>query len=1102
MMDASLTNGESYACLGCEEGQAVHLKNWLPPGYTYHFCKYRLCTTQGKSHLDHTSFEASLRIALTEISEVKEWVKKLSESSGVTWRVAVTKPNKGQRVLYKAHYRCQHNVYVRSGTANKRRLSKNTCCEAKMVCTLVKTVDKRGGSSRSNDPHIPTYPTSVRLYNVHNHNIFVAEALRHKDVGVKAIETLTQLFEIGHSPTSALAVLKSDLLVEHDNKYVYASANRAICPDLQFCYRYRKFLTYLQNLYSRRESWALSYRRDLPTRGNQTNNYVEAAMRVLKDKILQRTKAFNLPQLFNLFITRLEMYYEARVTDIALGHWEAFHRSRFLATESNIKASDISQVGEKKFQVRSSTSGHTYTVDMELELCTCPAGHSGAPCKHQAAVVQNYNISSINFLPKTAEMRAELLKLTKASVSPEFLNPLRQNTSTPSTSAPDIPPRQEICPTDHQYHLSAQDDVELHQLDLSFSCSAQLHQTSPTIQDSYSSQPCVQGNLEGAFIPQSPVRRMLGLLSELAENADYSDALTTMAKLLEKMKRNPTQLISAFYCFGKGMSASKRAAALRRAARRPGPIIGCQPTAVARRTTKTGSRRRLTAGRPRKSSSGLEHDYSRHTGKRAQGTSSVNDYTLRFRTLAAASGWNETALLGAYRQGLNPEIRAAMALYDDSIGLETFVQRTTRVSQRLAACQPPLSHPAPTPSVRTIQGKPLGGGRIRHSSPHITLQVGLFHTEQIRFLVLEESTVSIILGRPWLKQHRPILRWDPCDIISWSERCQEDCLSNRPQPLPVPVTVSSTLVESPETEDLPEIPAEYVAFQDVFSKQAATHLPPHRPWDCAIDLLPDAKLPKGKVYPLSLPERQALEAYIEEALKQDFIRPSTSPAASSFFFVGKKDGGLRPCIDYRQLNSQIIQQPYPLPLVPAALEELRGARIFTKLDLRSAYNLIRIRKGDEWKTAFVTPTGHYEYQVMPYGLSISPSVFQTFMNEVFREFLHQFVVVYIDDILIYSRNQAEHRQHVLQVLQKLRQHSLFLKLEKCEFHKPSVQFLGYNISAEGVQMDQGKVDAIQKWPLPTSVKELQRFLGFTNFYRRFIMNYSTITAPLTSLLRG
>ncbi|KAI2652628.1 Transposon Tf2-8 polyprotein [Labeo rohita] len=197
--------------------------------------------------------------------------------------------------------------------------------------------------------------------------------------------------------------------------------------------------------------------------------------------------------------------------------------------------------------------------------------------------------------------------------------------------------------------------------------------------------------------------------------------------------------------------------------------------------------------------------------------------------------------------------------------------------------------------------------------------------------------------------------------------------------------------------------------------------------------------------------RQAMEEYMEEALKQGFIQP---------------------------------------------------ARVFTKLDLQSVYNLIRIRKGDEWTTAFITPTGHYEYRVMLYGLSISPSVFQTFMNEVFREYLHRFVVVYIDDILIYSRNQAEHLQHVQQVLQKLRQHSLFLKLEKCEFHQSTVQFLGYNISAEGMQMDQGKVNAIQKWPLLNSVKELQRFLGFTNFYRRFIKDYSTITTPLTSLLRG
>ncbi len=332
-------------------------------------------------------------------------------------------------------------------------------------------------------------------------------------------------------------------------------------------------------------------------------------------------------------------------------------------------------------------------------------------------------------------------------------------------------------------------------------------------------------------------------------------------------------------------------------------------------------------------------------------------------------------------------------------------------------------------NIETIQGKPLGHGQIRFRSLPISLHLGCFHQETISFLVLEEATVDIILGRPWLTKHSPKVRWDSSEIRQWSKECFQNCLSAVPTPptSSPSLQINSTHFESPKPLESPSIPSDYGAFQDVFSKQAATRLPPHRPWDCAIDLLPGAKLPKGRVYPLSIPERKAMEEYIREALQQQFIRPSTSPAASSFFFVGKKDGGLRPCIDYRTLNSQTVKLPYPLPLVPAALEELRGAHIFTKLDLRSAYNLVRIREGDEWKTVFITPSGHYEYRVMPYGLSNSPSVFQGFMNEVFREFLHRFVIVYIDDILIYSRNLVEHRHHVLQVLLQLRKHQLYLK---------------------------------------------------------------------------
>ncbi|KAK3571043.1 hypothetical protein QTP86_001290 [Hemibagrus guttatus] len=275
----------------------------------------------------------------------------------------------------------------------------------------------------------------------------------------------------------------------------------------------------------------------------------------------------------------------------------------------------------------------------------------------------------------------------------------------------------------------------------------------------------------------------------------------------------------------------------------------------------------------------------------------------------------------------------------------------------------------------------------------------------------------------------------------------------------------------------------YTDFEGVFSQERASHLPEHQEWDCAIDLLPNTSLPKGRIYPLSLPESKAMEDYIEGALAAGHIRPSTSPAAAGFFFIEKKDGGLRPCIDYRGLNAITVRYPYPLPLVPAALEQLRGARVFTKLDLRSAYNLVRIRKGDEWKTAFHTTHGHYEYCVMPFGLTNAPAVFQALINGVFRDLLGRGVIAYIDDILVYSTSMEEHVCQVREVLARLQRFHLFVKLEKCEFHRTTMTFLGYVISPRGVEMDTNKVRAVSEWPAPATIKELQRFLGFANFYR-------------------
>ncbi len=244
-----------------------------------------------------------------------------------------------------------------------------------------------------------------------------------------------------------------------------------------------------------------------------------------------------------------------------------------------------------------------------------------------------------------------------------------------------------------------------------------------------------------------------------------------------------------------------------------------------------------------------------------------------------------------------------------------------------------------------------------------------------------------------------------------------------------------------------------------------------------------------------------MNKYIQEELAKGFIRHSTSPASAGFFFVKKKEGRLHLCINYRGLNEITVKFRYPLHLVPSALEQLRTAKFFTKLDLRNAYNLIRIRAGDEWKTAFSTNTGHYKYRVMPFSLVNSPSIFQSFINDVFRDMLNKCVIVYIDDILIYSESLQEHIQQVRAVLKHLIEHQLYAKAEECEFHLTPVSFLGYVISHKGDAMDESKVNAVLKWPLPFTIKELQHFLGFANFYRHFLRCFSSVAAPLTNMMR-
>lgn len=297
------------------------------------------------------------------------------------------------------------------------------------------------------------------------------------------------------------------------------------------------------------------------------------------------------------------------------------------------------------------------------------------------------------------------------------------------------------------------------------------------------------------------------------------------------------------------------------------------------------------------------------------------------------------------------------------------------------------------------------------------------------------------------------------------------------------------------------IPSDYHDFLDVFSKTKADVLPEHRATDHKIELTDNAQPPMGPIFPLSEEEHTAARIYIAENLARGFIRPSKAPCGAPILFVKKKDGSLRLCVDYRGLNKITRKDRYPLPRIPDLIDRLRSAKTFTKMDLRGAYNLVRIAEGDEWKTTFRTRFGAFEYRVMPFGLCNAPSTFQRFMNEVFADLLDISVIIYLDDILVFSSDPSQHTAAVREVLSRLRKHGLFAAAEKCAFSTDNVEFLGFVCTPDGIKMDSAKVDTVTSWPTPRNVRDVQSFLGFANFYRRFIHDYSKITVPLTRLTR-
>jgi len=375
---------------------------------------------------------------------------------------------------------------------------------------------------------------------------------------------------------------------------------------------------------------------------------------------------------------------------------------------------------------------------------------------------------------------------------------------------------------------------------------------------------------------------------------------------------------------------------------------------------------------------------------------------------------------------------------------------------------------------------------------------------------------DLILGLPWFESRNPVVDWTARTVAL---RDQVP-VNLKPVATPGRVEVVSlmqlqkndpddqfflVLVETPtgqETRQHPQIEQLLKEFRDVFPDDLPSGIPPDRGVSHPIKVVEGSRPPVRAAYRLSPADHEDLKVTFQDLLKKGHIRPSKSPYAAPIIFVKKKDGTRRMCVDFRALNKITIRDQYPLPRIDELLEKLAGAKFFSKLDLRSGYNQVRIAEDDIEKTAFVSRYGLYEFTVMPFGLSNAPATFMRMMNNLLADFIDKFVQAFLDDVLVYSKTMEEHLKHLRLVLSRLREQKLYAKLSKCSFLRNQMEFLGHVISAEGIATDPEKTAAVRDWGRPRDVSEVRSFLGLAGYYQKFIRGFAAISTPLSDLTRS